>query len=240
MVWLMVLACTSAPAPEPRQPTFETLTLPAPTDDRYAASQILVSWKGAVNAPVGVARSEAEAEVLAHDLLTRAALDFAAVAREHSDGQRAARGGHLGVYATGTLVPAVERAVASVAVGELAPLTRSPFGWHILRREAIEETQVAHILVSHSGAQRTSSQRSKEEARALITTLAQRIRDGESFADVARSESDDSSASRGGSLGRVARGAMVPAFEDAAFSLSPGVVSDVVETPYGFHLLLGL
>lgn len=77
------------------------------------------------------------------------------------------------------------------------------------------------------------------EVRKKIEALAERIRGGESFADVARSESQDpGSAAEGGSLGMVGRGAMVEPFEKALFALEPGKLSDPVRTEFGYHLIL--
>ena len=65
------------------------------------------------------------------------------------------------------------------------------------------------------------------------------MRGGEPFEKVARDVSEDpGSKDRGGDLGFFPRGRMVPAFEEAAFALAPGTPSDLVETPYGFHLIL--
>ncbi len=75
-----------------------------------------------------------------------------------------------------------------------------------------------------------------------IRSLAEDIRDravaGEDFSALAREYSDDQgSAQQGGDLGWFQRGRMVQPFEDAAFSLDVGEVSDVVETPFGFHII---
>ena len=77
----------------------------------------------------------------------------------------------------------------------------------------------------------------KQEARKKIDAIRERVQKGEDFAKVARLESDDGSAADGGDLGCFQRGAMVKPFEDAAFALSPGEISPVVETQFGFHLI---
>ncbi len=80
--------------------------------------------------------------------------------------------------------------------------------------------------------------RTDEETLALAEELRQRIADGEDFAQLAREYSDDTgSAENGGDLGWFGRGAMVPAFEEAAFALAPGEVSQPVKSDFGYHII---
>ncbi len=75
-------------------------------------------------------------------------------------------------------------------------------------------------------------------ARAQIDSVLQRARAGEDFAALAREFSNDpGSKDNGGDLGWFARGMMVKPFEDAAFALKDGEISNVVESPFGFHLI---
>jgi peptidyl-prolyl cis-trans isomerase C len=79
----------------------------------------------------------------------------------------------------------------------------------------------------------------KAAKRAQIEAVRALIKGGESFADEARKVSEDQgSAANGGDLGPFARGQMVPEFEEVAFSLKTNELSDVVQTKFGYHLIL--
>jgi peptidyl-prolyl cis-trans isomerase C len=78
----------------------------------------------------------------------------------------------------------------------------------------------------------------REEARRRIEEALTKLRSGTSFAEVAQEYSKDvETASKGGDLGYVVRGQMPAALEAAAFGLKEGAFSDIVESPFGFHIL---
>jgi len=77
----------------------------------------------------------------------------------------------------------------------------------------------------------------KEEARKKMEDIQKRVQKGEDFAILAKDFSQDASAAQGGDLGTIPRGRMPKALDDAAFSLKPGEVSNVLETELGFHLI---
>ncbi len=94
------------------------------------------------------------------------------------------------------------------------------------------DRRVSHIMVDFG------EQRTREEAEARLEEVQQRLAEGESFADLAAEYSDDTSTSgEGGDLGVISRGFFGEAFDEAAFSLSEGQVSNVVETDNGLHLI---
>ena len=104
-----------------------------------------------------------------------------------------------------------------------------------------EETVAAsHILVAYSGAMRANPtlKRTKDEAKKRAEGILRRARKGDDFAKLADADSDDPSAKMNhGSLGKFTRAQMVKPFADAAFALKPGEVSQLVETPFGFHII---
>lgn len=107
--------------------------------------------------------------------------------------------------------------------------------WESRKGQFLPECRVTrHVLVKVAD---TASDEEKAAARKKIERALERINAGESFADVARGMSDDSSASRGGELGCAQKGKMVKPFEDAMLSTEEGKVSGIVQTEYGFHIL---
>ena len=70
-----------------------------------------------------------------------------------------------------------------------------------------------------------------------IAGIQKELKDGADFEVIAIEYSEGPSAPRGGDLGFFGRGQMVPAFEEAAFALQPGEMSDIVETQFGFHII---
>lgn len=98
-----------------------------------------------------------------------------------------------------------------------------------------EQRRVRHILIQ---VPQDASEEEVEAAREKAQKLLDRIQAGESFEELAKEYSDDpGSAAQGGDLGFFGRGVMVSAFEDAAFGLDKGQVSDLVRTPFGFHII---
>lgn len=103
----------------------------------------------------------------------------------------------------------------------------------------VTEVEAAHILLMYKGSERApmTVTRTKEEAKQEIEDLLKQVKDGTDFGELAKQYSDCPSKAKGGVLGKFGKGAMVKEFEDAAFTLKKGKVSDVVETPFGFHII---
>ena len=105
-------------------------------------------------------------------------------------------------------------------------------------RSGTENMEASHILIAFEGAVQADETviRSKEEAREIAEEIAERAKE-EDFAALAQEFSDGPSGAQGGSLGVFARGAMVPQFEEAAFALTEGEITEPVETQFGYHVI---
>jgi len=98
-----------------------------------------------------------------------------------------------------------------------------------------ERIRASHILIEPE--KTGDADQAKAAAQAKAAQLLEQIRTGADFAELAKANSSCSSSKNGGDLNYFARGQMVPEFEKAAFALEPGKISDLVETPFGFHII---
>jgi len=97
-----------------------------------------------------------------------------------------------------------------------------------------ETVRARHILVKVPA---SATDEVRQAAKQRIETILVQARAQEDFADLARRHSEDATAPQGGELGYFPRGKMVKSFEQAAFALQPGQISDVVESPFGLHII---
>jgi peptidyl-prolyl cis-trans isomerase SurA len=183
----------------------------------------------------------------AEDLMAqlRSGADFARLAASNSASPDALSGGSLGWRTAERLPTLFLDAIKGLQPGSLAPLVRSPGGFHILklvgRRDAaegrlasgpVEQTRARHILL------RVSDLTPEAEVRRRLLDLRERVvKGGQDFGQLARLHSVDSTATRGGELGWIYPGDTVPEFERAMALLKPGEVSEPVQSPFGWHLI---
>lgn len=128
----------------------------------------------------------------------------------------------------------LEAAMAGVSVSE--DDLRKYYDENASRYATAEERRASHILVK---AERDAPAAERDKAKAKAEgLLAEARKSPDRFAELAKANSDDpGSAAQGGDLDFFARGAMVKPFEDAAFALQPGAISDVIESDFGYHVI---
>lgn len=166
--------------------------------------------------------------------------DFSQLAASFSDAPDGLQGGNLGFRALERLPAIFSDVVVKLKVGEVAPVLRSPNGFHLVKlvskrggvaATAVQQTHVRHILI------KVNEVVSESDAKHKLAGLYERIKNGGNFAELARLFSQDGSASKGGDLGWIYPGDTVPEFERAMNELKPGEVSQPIQSPFGFHLI---
>ncbi|MDP2918239.1 MAG: peptidylprolyl isomerase [bacterium] len=132
----------------------------------------------------------------------------------------------------------IEKAKASLgSEEEIKKTVQEMYGWDLdqFKQKIIvpylQQTKLSE-KVFDGGRENEEARKKAEEVLAKVKTP------GANFEDLAREYSEDTySAPSGGDLGSFSRGQMTPAFEDAAFALAPGEISDLVQTEYGYHII---
>jgi len=254
------LSVRPAPPPPPPKPA------PRPQAVKPAImglAQILVRVpEGSNEEEVKALRAKAQA-LLAR---VRRGESFDAVAKASSDGPEASRGGDMGVRLVTDWPDLFTKGVAGVPDGRISNIIQSPNGFHILKvigraggapppppppkpqaapapgtpggpapqgPMLVQQTQARHILI------KTTAVVTDDIARQRLEQIRQRIVQGsDSFSDLAKRFSNDSSAPQGGVLGWLNPGETVPSFEKAMNALKEGEVSLPVQSPFGWHLII--
>lgn len=170
--------------------------------------------------------------------------DFGTVARELSDDQSAKmNGGDLYYFTAGMTVPEFEDAIYDLKVGDYTKKpVRTMFGLHIVKltdkKKRYEGIRAAHILIQDIKDSVTGKVVDSVTSLNKAKEILAKIRNGEDFAKLAADFSEDpGSKQRGGDLGFFDRRRMVQAFDSVAFSLKTGEVSELVRTPFGWHII---
>ncbi|MCK8815980.1 peptidylprolyl isomerase [Natroniella sulfidigena] len=96
--------------------------------------------------------------------------------------------------------------------------------------QSLEEVTASHILIQ-------TDDKTDEEAKAKAEEVLELVNEGRDFAELAEEYSEGPSAQQGGDLGSFGQGEMVPEFEDAAFALEVGEISDLVKSEFGYHII---
>ncbi len=207
------------------------------TELEYRLSHILISIPtGASEAELKAVRDKADNALRKID----AGEDFGDIALSVSDGQQALERGDLG-WRKGAEVPSLfADAVSTMKIGDNSGIITSPNGYHIVKlvdkrdgeKIMVEQHKARHILI------KPNALVSANQAQERLRQLKSRIENGADFAQLARTNSDDrGSALKGGELGWVSKGQMVPEFEEVMNESEMGVISAPFRTEFGFHIL---
>jgi peptidyl-prolyl cis-trans isomerase SurA len=194
--------------------------------------------------PEQIAARKARADEVARQLRTGA--DFAKMAATYSDAPDALKGGEIGWRDPDRLPPLFAAELRKMKPGQITPVLRTNVGFHILRmadvrkqapqqpqgEAAVQQTHARHILL------KITPTMTADDAKKKLADIKAKIDSKQlTFEDAARQFSNDGSASKGGDLGWLAPGDALPEFENPMNGLKIGEVSDVIQTPFGLHLI---
>jgi peptidyl-prolyl cis-trans isomerase C len=132
---------------------------------------------------------------------------------------------------------AVQQTIQDLVVAKIDVSDEEIQGYYDERQEQFlepEQVKASHIIVMLEA---DADQDTKDAARQRIDEVLVKANAGEDFAELAKEFSEGPSKDTGGDLGFFGRGQMVPEFEDAAFAMNPGDISDIVETQFGYHII---
>lgn len=203
----------------------------------YHLRHILIATPEAAS-PEALSTAQRKAEAIVKQL--REGAEFHNLALAHSDGSQALEGGDLGWRPTAQLPTLFVDQVEKMERGEISDPIHTPSGYHIVKvadykggeRHIIAQTHPRHILIH------TNEVTSDEDARLQLERLKQRIEGGDDFSLLARSHSDDKgSAIKGGDLGWVNPGDLLPRFEEEMEKLASGQISAPFKTDFGWHIV---
>jgi len=209
----------------------------AGNENEYEVAHILISIPaGATDDERREARDRAEEAKRRLD----AGESFDTVAVAMSDGQDALDGGSLGWRKLSEIPTLFSDVVRDYDIDQTSGIITSPSGYHLIKLKGkrsgetvmLEQTRARHILIQ------PGELLSDKEALARLQQLRLRLENGEDFAQMARTNSDDrGSALQGGDLGWVSPGQMVPEFEEVMQATAPGELSTPFRSEFGWHVL---
>lgn len=191
--------------------------------------------------PLGNNDQENEAALARMDSIRNCVLageDWATLVDQYSsDPSKQRNHGHYGYISSGMFPYEFENEVYTTPMGEVSKPFKTQFGVHMVRVNKMrdrDDVHAAHILKLFP---KNATDEQKAQCKAQIDSIYQLLVAGANFEELAKAESQDGSARRGGDLGWFGRGRMVQPFEDISFALEDGAISEPFATQFGYHIV---
>lgn len=209
-------------------------------DVEYNVAHVLVRLPDQAS-PDRIQAARARAEKVVAE--SKGGADFAKLAASYSDAADALAGGQMGWRSHDRLPELFSSVLKDLPPGGVSGVLRSPAGFHVLKMierrggtaaasgAPVRQTLARHILI------KTSEVVSENDAKRRLSDIRDRIANGTDFVELAKLNSADGSATKGGDLGWVYPGDTVPEFERAMDELKSGEISQPVKSQFGYHLI---
>jgi peptidyl-prolyl cis-trans isomerase NIMA-interacting 1 len=219
--------------------------LQQPTVHEVAAAHILITHSESETSftPSGRTRTEAENLSLHLSVLcTLAGRDFGELAKQYSeDLSTKTTGGYLGIFQKGEMMLPFEVETFGMKIGDIKGGIETDLGFHVIKRLPVHRANASHILISWKGSRSAVAgiKRNRSQALLLAQELSSQLsKNPNLFCDVASKFSDDTGTRFDcGNVGQIVPGKLNNHVEDVLFRMSPGEISDIIETDFGYHII---
>lgn len=225
----LYVGCNNQPSTEDSKTPSDTAVTPEPEDEGTDTKDEGADTGEEIRVRHILVDSKEKAEEVIKKL--KDGEDFTKLALEYSSCPSRARGGDLGLFKAGQMVPEFEKAAFALKIDEISEPVQTEFGWHVIQRidpeleiaaPELEKLRALHILVE-----------TKEDAEKILKEL----KEGKDFSELAVEYSLCPSRMQGGDLGVFKQGDMVRPFEEAVMKLKVDEISKPVETEFGWHII---
>ena len=154
-----------------------------------------------------------------------------------SDPSKMRNHGHYSYISSGMFPYEFENVVYTTPVGEVSKPFKTQFGIHMVRVNNTRDRNDVHAKHILKLFPQGATDEQKAVCKAQIDSIYALLLAGADFEEMAKAESQDGSAKRGGDLGWFGRGRMVQPFEDISFDLADGAISEPFATQFGYHII---
>lgn len=206
-------------------------------DREYRISHILFAMPEAASAGQRILIRKQADEALAR---LRSGEDFAKVASSSSDSEQALQGGDLGWRKTGELPTLFSDLVLNMAEGDISEVLTSSSGYHIIKLTSVRSSETLMVTQNHARhiLLKTDEVNTEDDIKLRMEQLYIRLQGGDDFEELAKGHSmDPGSAAKGGDLGWLNPGDVVPEFEQVMNSLDINEISRPFPSQYGWHIV---
>ena len=191
--------------------------------------------------PLGTSPQATQSSIALMDSIRNCVLngeDWGSLADRYSSDQSKVRNhGDYGYVSACSFPYDFENVVYSTPVGQVSKPFTTQFGVHMIRVHDIRDRVDAHAKHILKLFPQNATDEQKAACKAQIDSIYALLMAGANFEELAKAESQDGTAQRGGDLGWFRKGRMVKPFEDVAFALADGAISEPFETQYGYHII---